>query len=134
VAASSDRKEQAMTFNPGDRVELVATTDPFTDLRRGDRGTVTRVRGFPEPTIDIHWDGGSTLSILPDAGDRIRKLPDGQPSHDTDPAPAAPPPTPPGNATGPVTSSPPGPAGHPFSAPKPYHPVGQSDDTESLEE
>jgi Domain of unknown function (DUF4314) len=54
-----------MTFNPGDRVELVATNDPYTDLRSGDRGTVTRVRGFPEPTIDIHWDGGSTLSILP---------------------------------------------------------------------
>jgi hypothetical protein len=88
-----------MTFNPGDRVELVATNDPYTDLRPGDRGTVTRVRGFPEPTIDIHWDGGSTLSILPDAGDRIRELPDGQPSHDTGQAPGAPPRSPPGNAT-----------------------------------
>jgi hypothetical protein len=125
-------QEQAMTFNPGDRVELVATTDPFTDLRPGDRGTVTGVRGFPEPTIDIHWDDGSTLSILPDAGDRIRKLPDGQPTHDSGQAPGAPPPSPPGTATGPATSARPGSAGHPCSAAKPSHPVGQSDDTESF--
>jgi hypothetical protein len=56
-----------MAFRPGDRVELVATHDPYTRLRPGDRGTVTGVRDFSEPTIDVHWDNGSTLSILPEA-------------------------------------------------------------------
>ena len=42
-----------MEFTPGDRVELVATNDPYTRLRPGDRGTVTSVTDSPEPTIDI---------------------------------------------------------------------------------
>ena len=63
-----------MELAPGDRVELVATTDPYTRLRPGDRGTVTRVTDRPELTIAIQWDSGSTLAILPDAGDRIRLL------------------------------------------------------------
>jgi hypothetical protein len=64
-----------MVFTPGDRVELVATTDPYTGLQPGDRGTVTGVTDSPEPTIDIAWDNGSTLAILPDAGDQVRLLP-----------------------------------------------------------
>ena len=76
-----------MECTPGDRVELVATNDPYTRLRPGDHGTVTSVADRPEPTIDIAWDNGSTLAILPDAGDRIRLLP----SHDTDPPPSSPP-------------------------------------------
>jgi Domain of unknown function (DUF4314) len=74
-------REPTMACTPGDRVELVATNDPYTRLRPGDRGTVTAVTDRPEPTIDIAWDNGSTLAILPDAGDQIRLLP----SHDTDP-------------------------------------------------
>jgi uncharacterized protein DUF4314 len=74
-----------MELAPGDRVELVATTDPYTRLRPGDRGTVTRIADRPEPTIDIQWDNGSTLAILPDAGDRIRLLPS-----DTDLPPSSP--------------------------------------------
>jgi hypothetical protein len=62
-------------FTPGDRVELVATTDPYTRLRPGDRGIITSITNRPEPTIDIQWDNGSTLAILPDAGDQIRLLP-----------------------------------------------------------
>jgi Domain of unknown function (DUF4314) len=72
-----------MEFAPGDRVELVATTEPYTRLRPGDRGTVTRVTDSPEPTVDIVWDSGSTLAILPDAGDRIRCLPSDDPSSTT---------------------------------------------------
>jgi Domain of unknown function (DUF4314) len=68
-------REPTMEFAPGDRVELVATNDPYTRLRPGDRGTVTSVTDRPEPTIDIAWDNGSTLAILPDAGDQIRLLP-----------------------------------------------------------
>ena len=64
-----------MDFHAGDRVELVATTDPHTRLRPGDRGTITRIADHPEPTIDIQWDNRSTLAILPNAGDRIRRLP-----------------------------------------------------------
>ena len=76
-----------MEFTPGDRVELVATNDPYTRLRPGDRGTVTSVADSPEPTIDIAWDNGSTLAILPDAGDRIRLLP----GDAADPPPSSPP-------------------------------------------
>jgi hypothetical protein len=75
-----------MVFTPGDRVELVATNDPYTRLRPGDRGTITRVADTPEPTIDIAWDNGSTLAILPEAGDRIRLLP----GDDADPPPSTP--------------------------------------------
>jgi hypothetical protein len=64
-----------MAFIPGDRVELVTTNDPYTRLRPGDRGTITGVADTPEPTIDIAWDNGSTLAILPDAGDRVCLLP-----------------------------------------------------------
>ena len=75
-----------MVFTPGDRVELVATNDPYTRLRPGDRGTVTAVTDRPEPTIDITWDNGGTLAILPDTGDRVRLLP----SDDADPPPSTP--------------------------------------------
>jgi hypothetical protein len=74
-----------MAFSPGDRVELVTTNDPYTRLRPGDRGTITGVADTPEPTIDIAWDNGSTLAILPDAGDRVRLLPD-----DADPPASSP--------------------------------------------
>ena len=63
-----------MEFTTGDRVELVVTTDPYTRLRPGDRGTVTSVADSPEPTIGVQWDNGSTLAILPNAGDRVRLL------------------------------------------------------------
>jgi hypothetical protein len=79
-----------MDFAPGDRVELVATTDPYTRLRPGDGGTITSITDTPEPTIDIQWDNGSTLAILPNAGDRIRLLPS-----DADPPPASPASSPP---------------------------------------
>ena len=82
-----------MEFTPGDRVELVATNDPYTHLRPGDRGTVTSVTDLPEPTIGIQWDNGSTLAILPDAGDLVRPLPT-----DADPPPSTPPSAPPPRA------------------------------------
>ena len=87
-----------MALHPSDRVELVATDDPSTRLRAGDRGTVTGVREVPEPTIDVHWDDGSTLSVLPEAGDHIRNLPGDHPR--THPDPASPTPTTPTNPPG----------------------------------
>ena len=77
-----------MAIRARDRVELVATDDPSTRLRPGDLpNTVTGVRDFPEPTIEVHWDNDSTLSILPEAGDRISKLPSDHTSSNADPAP-----------------------------------------------
>jgi Domain of unknown function (DUF4314) len=59
---------------PGQRIELVATSDPHTRLRPGDRGTVVRYH----PAIghlDVRWDDGSTLSLLADE-DRWRRIED----------------------------------------------------------
>lgn len=76
-------------FALGDRVELVYTSDPYTRLRPGDHGTVTGIswtRGHaPDVQVDIAWDSGSTLAMLPGAGDRLRKLADGQDADDDPP-------------------------------------------------
>jgi hypothetical protein len=80
-------------FTPGDRVELVVTNDPYTRLRPGNRGTVTRVTDHPEPTINIQWDNGSTLAILPNAGDQVCLLP-ANPAAPPSPTPSATPSTP----------------------------------------
>jgi hypothetical protein len=56
-------------FALGDRVELVFTSDPYTRLRP---------RDAPDVQVNVAWDSGSTLSMLPDAGDRLRKLADDQ--------------------------------------------------------
>lgn len=67
-----------MTYQAGQRVELVHTSDPYTRLRPGARGTVTH--HIPDlHTVHIAWDDGSTLAMLLDAGDRIRVIND-QPS------------------------------------------------------
>ena len=60
-------------YQPGDRVALVATDDPGTRLRPGDQGTVTRW----DPRhgqLDVKWDSGSTLSMLPGEGNQVRLL------------------------------------------------------------
>jgi hypothetical protein len=51
-----------MTFAPGDRVELVFTNDPYTQLRVGDCGTVSGVREVPERTIE---STGTTAAAWP---------------------------------------------------------------------
>ncbi len=68
-------------FKPGMRIRLVSTTDRFTDLVPGDRGTVLRAgddrwdyRYTSESWgqfIDIAWDNGSSLTMLPGRGDVI---------------------------------------------------------------
>jgi hypothetical protein len=64
-------------FAAGDRVELVSTSDPYTRLRPGDRGTVTAIGNLPgdPPKVQVHivWDSGSTLAMLPSAGDQLCK-------------------------------------------------------------
>lgn len=48
---------------PGQRVELVATSDPYTRLSRGDRGTVLSVDALG--TVHVAWDCGSLLGLVP---------------------------------------------------------------------
>ncbi|RZU51255.1 uncharacterized protein DUF4314 [Krasilnikovia cinnamomea] len=74
-------------YQPGQRVALVHTSDPHTDLRPGDTGTVRR-HDQQLNTVHIDWDSGSSLSMCLDAGDRIEPfdpaVPDTRPSSDTD--------------------------------------------------
>lgn len=74
----------------GDRVELVKTTDQYTDLAPGTRGVM--VVDAPEPStgipvvaqdgtrlseytiLSIKWDNGSWLMMIPEAGDVVKKI------------------------------------------------------------
>ena len=49
-------------FKPGTRVMLIRMSDPYTNLRLGDRGTVTLVDDIG--TIHVNWDSGSTLGVV----------------------------------------------------------------------
>jgi len=60
-------------YQPGNRVILIATTDPHTRLTPGTCGTVTG-RDDLHGQIHIAWDDGSTLSMLPAEGDQIRRI------------------------------------------------------------
>ncbi len=57
-------------YRPGQRVILLATSDPYTDLRPGATGTV-RSHETSLNVVGVDWDTGSTLSMLLDDGDRI---------------------------------------------------------------
>jgi len=57
-------------WSKGDRVVLVHCTDPHTNLKPGDAGTVRAVDGLG--TVHVAWDSGSRLGICEDAGDAIR--------------------------------------------------------------
>ena len=48
----------------GKRIELISTTDPYTELKPGDRGTVDFVDDLG--TIHITWDNGSQLGLVPE--------------------------------------------------------------------
>ena len=47
----------------GKRIELMTTSEPYTNLRPGDRGTVDFVGDMG--TIHVNWDNGSTLGLVP---------------------------------------------------------------------
>lgn len=47
----------------GKRIELIYTSDPYTNLKPGDRGTVDFVDDMG--TIHVNWDNGSTLGLVP---------------------------------------------------------------------
>jgi hypothetical protein len=47
----------------GKRIELVSTTDPYTSLKPGDKGTVDFVDDIG--TVHVTWDNGSKLGLVP---------------------------------------------------------------------
>jgi hypothetical protein len=47
----------------GKRIELISTTDPYTELKPGDQGTVDFVDDTG--TIHVSWDNGSQLGLVP---------------------------------------------------------------------
>jgi len=49
-------------YTAGTRVELIRMSDPYTNLRQGDRGTVTLVDDIG--TIHVKWDRGSSLGVV----------------------------------------------------------------------
>ena len=49
-------------YTAGTRVMLIRMSDPYTNLRNGDRGTVTMVDDIG--TIHVNWDRGSTLGVV----------------------------------------------------------------------
>lgn len=57
----------------GDRIELVNTSDEYTNLEPGDRGTVTNIdtldpeitgKGRSYQQVWIDWDSGSKLALI----------------------------------------------------------------------
>jgi hypothetical protein len=53
------------------RIELISTTDPYTALEPGVRGTVDHIDDIG--TIHITWDNGATLGLVP-GEDRFKIL------------------------------------------------------------
>ena len=49
-------------YTAGTRVMLIRMSDPYTNLRNGDRGTVTMVDDIG--TIHVNWDRGGTLGVV----------------------------------------------------------------------
>ena len=49
-------------YASGTRVMLIRMSDSYTNLRQGDRGTVTLVDDIG--TIHVNWDCGSTLGVV----------------------------------------------------------------------
>lgn len=61
-----------LNFRPGQRVELVSTDDPWTQLRPGDRGTIRDIDDAL--TVHVCWDSGSHLGMIV-SWDRMRGKP-----------------------------------------------------------
>ncbi|WP_335989840.1 DUF4314 domain-containing protein [Glycomyces sp. MUSA5-2] len=60
-------------YRTGDRVALVRMNDPFTDLAPGALGTVMSWQS-DIGHLEVLWDNGSSLTVIPAAGDRVRPL------------------------------------------------------------
>ena len=66
-------KQLKTYYKPGIRVMLIHMNDPYTKLRRGERGTVICVDDIG--TIHVAWDCGSTLGVA-FGEDECRKVED----------------------------------------------------------
>lgn len=60
-------------YPPGTRVEVVSLCNEEEHLKPGTKGTVVGVDD--QPALLVHWDNGSSLSLLI-GQDRFRVLPD----------------------------------------------------------
>lgn len=47
----------------GKRVQLISTTDPYTNLKYGDLGTINYIDDVG--TVFVSWDNGSNLGLVP---------------------------------------------------------------------
>ena len=66
-------RHEAPQYQRGDRIQLVHTSDPYTDLRPGASGTVLAYDTYLH-SLDVLWDTGSNLTMLLRDGDRVRHL------------------------------------------------------------
>ena len=53
----------AKDIKVGDRVELLEMEDSFTNLQKGDKGTITEIEEDQE-LIWVKWDNGEKLALL----------------------------------------------------------------------
>ena len=56
-------------LEPGDRIVLLHMDDPYSAVRMGTKGTVTKIVRVPFDMgyqYSVKWDDGSTLDLLPD--------------------------------------------------------------------
>jgi urease beta subunit len=61
MEAELDKKTRSALV--GRRVELVSTTDIYTNLQPGEQGTVSLVDSMG--TLHVNWDGGNVLGLVP---------------------------------------------------------------------
>ena len=55
-------KQLKAYYTAGTRVMLIRMSDPYTNLRHGDCGTVAMVDDIG--TIHVNWDRGSSLGVV----------------------------------------------------------------------
>ena len=62
-------------YTTGTRVMLIRMSDPYTNLRQGDRGTVSFVDDIG--SIHVNWDSGGNLAVL-FSEDQCMKIEEGE--------------------------------------------------------
>lgn len=65
-------KQSRYSYLVGKRIELVHMADPYTSLPMGLQGVVFGVDDMG--TIEVNWDNGSMLGLIPEAGDSWKVL------------------------------------------------------------
>jgi len=65
-------KKSAGQFEEGDRIELVHTSNIYSEVLPGTQGTVSFMDDAG--TVHVDWDDGGQLSIMPETGDVIKMV------------------------------------------------------------